>query len=84
MKRLSECKAGLTVLDGFRRMVCRKLQAFGMEILVYDPFVDDAVIEAAGAVRASVEEICRNADFISVHCPLTEETRHMIGRRNLP
>lgn len=81
VKRFTECRAGLIGFGRIPQMVCRKLQAFGMEILVYDPFVDDAVIEAAGASRASVEEICRNADFISVHCPLTEETRHMIGEK---
>ena len=55
MKRFTECKAGLIGFGRIPQMVCRKLQAFGMEILVYDPFVDDAVIEAAGASRASVE-----------------------------
>ena len=42
VKRFTECRAGLIGFGRIPQMVCRKLQAFGMEILVYDPFVDDA------------------------------------------
>ena len=83
VKRFSECVAGLLGFGRIPRKVCKKLQAFGMKIMVYDPYVEAEVIEREGAKKAEVEEICREADFISVHCPLTKDTLHLIGANEL-
>lgn len=56
---------------------------FGMTVLGYDVYWDDAFAAANNIRRASPEEICREADFISLHVPLTDETRGMIGRDQL-
>lgn len=54
---------------------------FGMRVIYYDPFPPPA--EVAAAVDAerceSVEELLRNADFVSLHCPSTPETRHLMN-----
>lgn len=81
IKRFTECTAGLIGFGRIPRLVCRKLQAFGMKILVYDPFVEEELISKEGAQKASVEEICKKSDFISVHCPLTKDTVHLIGEK---
>jgi D-3-phosphoglycerate dehydrogenase len=52
-----------------------------MKLLGYDPYVSDEVLTRYHIQRASVEEICREADFITVHSPLTPETRGIIGAR---
>ncbi|BBH21034.1 D-3-phosphoglycerate dehydrogenase [Paenibacillus baekrokdamisoli] len=60
--------------------VAKRAKAFGMEILGYDPFLTEERAEKLGVRLSSVDDIVRNADFITVHTPLTPETRHMISR----
>ncbi|WP_348619954.1 phosphoglycerate dehydrogenase [Paenibacillus polymyxa] len=60
--------------------VAKRAKAFGMNILGYDPFLTEERAEKLGIKLASVDEIIRNADFMTVHTPLTPETKHMIAR----
>ncbi len=57
--------------------LCRFL--FAMRVLAHDPYLDDATIAARGAERATLQDLLREADFVSLNCPRTAETRHMIG-----
>src|ERR1700758_1704312 len=52
-----------------------------MEAMAYDPYVDAEETRKRGARKVELDELLRNADFVSVNCPLTEETRGMIGAR---
>ncbi|WP_042162608.1 phosphoglycerate dehydrogenase [Paenibacillus gorillae] len=61
--------------------VALRAKAFGMEIMGYDPFMTEERAEKLGIKLATVDEIVRNADFMTVHTPLTAETRHMIGKK---
>lgn len=61
--------------------VAKRAKAFGMEILGYDPFLTEERAEKMGIKLASVDDIIRNADFMTVHTPLTPETRHMISSK---
>ena len=54
---------------------------FRMEVLAYDPYVDAEEMRKHGARKVALDELLCSADFISVNCPLTEETRGMIGAR---
>ncbi|MBO7744055.1 phosphoglycerate dehydrogenase [Paenibacillus sp. MWE-103] len=60
--------------------VAKRAKAFGMEIWGYDPFLTEERAEKLGIRMSSVDDIVRNADFMTVHTPLTPETRHMISR----
>lgn len=60
--------------------VAKRAKAFGMEVLGYDPFLTEERAEKIGVKLGSVNDICAKADFITVHTPLTNETRHMISR----
>lgn len=60
--------------------VAKRAKAFGMEILAYDPFLTEERAEKLQVKLASIDEIVRNADFMTLHTPLTPETRHMISR----
>ncbi|MBB6635425.1 phosphoglycerate dehydrogenase [Cohnella thailandensis] len=60
--------------------VAARAKAFGMSVLGYDPFLTEERAEKLGVKLASVEDVIREADFITVHTPLTPETRHMIGK----
>ena len=63
--------------------VARLGVAWGMRVLVHDPFVDGAVIQAAGAEPAGIEQVIATSDFISLHARATAENRGMIGRDEL-
>ncbi len=59
----------------------RKVSALAPStILIHDPFVDPETIRAAGGTPASFDEITVSADYISIHAPLTEETKGMFNR----
>lgn len=60
--------------------VAARAKAFGMSVLGYDPFLTEERADKLGVKLASVEDVIRGADFITVHTPLTPETRHMIGK----
>jgi len=50
----------------------------GMPVLAYDPYVDAATIESYGATKAAFDELLARADYVSVHCPRTDETANML------
>jgi phosphoglycerate dehydrogenase-like enzyme len=75
---------GVIGLGGIARATLELLRGFGMR----QPLACDPLIPAAGAARLGVrlvtlEELLQEADFVSIHCPLTEQTRGMIGAREL-
>lgn len=55
-------------------------KGFGMEVWAYDPFVEDDALAAAGAVPIKEVPELFDANFVSLHCPLTDETRASIGK----
>jgi phosphoglycerate dehydrogenase-like enzyme len=74
--------AGLVGLGAVARLVAKRLHAFEMRILAYDPYVSPEVADqAGGATPVSLEELLKKSDFISMHVHVTDETRHMIGAR---
>ena len=63
--------------------VARRAQSFAMHVTVYDPFVTPDYARFLGVSLASLEELLSRADFVTVHTPLTENTRGLIGERQL-
>lgn len=60
------------------------VSAFGMRVLVYDPYIPTGKAEAVGAVRVTdLDPLLRHSDFVSLHPELTGETRGMIGEAEL-
>jgi len=59
--------------------LCRGL--FAMRVLACDPYLTEAEIAARGAEKVELNDLLRLADFVSINCPLTDETRGMIGER---
>lgn len=61
--------------------VAKRAKAFGMKVIAYDPFLTEARAEKLGVELYSVDELVKRADFITVHTPLTPETRHLISTK---
>lgn len=74
---------GIVGLGKIGRVVCERMQAFGMDVLVYDPFLTEETAKKLGVTPADVDTICRKADVISLHCPLNDETRGLIDAGRL-
>ncbi|MFA0749912.1 MAG: hypothetical protein SLRJCFUN_000315 [Candidatus Fervidibacter sp.] len=65
------------------RAVARRAQAFGMRLLVFDPLVSAETVASFGAERVNLDDLLRESDFVTLHVPLTDETRHLINRERL-
>jgi D-3-phosphoglycerate dehydrogenase len=65
------------------RAVARRAQAFGMRLLVFDPLVSAETVASFGAERVNLDDLLRESDFVTLHVPLTNETRHLINRERL-
>jgi D-3-phosphoglycerate dehydrogenase len=72
---------GIVGLGDIGRAVARKARAFGLHVIAYDPYVASwDALEYGVEMMASLEELCRRCDYISVHVYLNAETRHLISR----
>ncbi len=70
---------GLVGFGHIGRLVARKLNAFDMNILAFDPMVSSEEMAEVSVEAASFEDVLSRSDFLSIHCPLTPKTRHLIG-----
>lgn len=70
-------------LVGFGRipaLVAEKMSGFHLHIVAYDPYVDSRTAQRAGVELVDLDTLLKESDYISVHCPLTENTRGMFDR----
>ena len=65
------------------RMTARKAQCFSLRVLGYDPYVDKSLAKESGITLVSLPELLKKSDFVSVSTLLNEETRHLIGEKEL-
>lgn len=59
--------------------VAKRLQSFGMCVLAYDPYLSEEKAKELEFTRATVDEIAQQADFVTVHTPLTEKTKGIVN-----
>ncbi|HEV3472971.1 MAG TPA: phosphoglycerate dehydrogenase [Actinomycetota bacterium] len=75
---------GIVGLGKVGTLVAQRASAFGMRLIAYDPYVAPARAAQMGVTLAeTVAEVCRKADFLTVHLPKTPETIGIIGTREL-
>ncbi|MBA4603835.1 phosphoglycerate dehydrogenase [Thermoactinomyces mirandus] len=60
--------------------LAKRAKAFRMNVIAYDPYLSDDRAEKLGVKKADLEEAIAQGDFITVHTPLTKETKHLIDR----
>lgn len=70
---------GILGLGAIGKNVARYAQGFGMKVMAYDPYIDKEYAKENNITIASLDEIFVNADVISLHLPLTDETRNLIN-----
>jgi D-3-phosphoglycerate dehydrogenase len=82
--RIAGKTLGLLGYGAIARTMHRKLSGFALgRVLVFDPYLDPKKIAENGAEAVNLRTLLKSSDFISVHAPLSEETRGMIGSREL-
>jgi D-3-phosphoglycerate dehydrogenase len=75
--------AGLVGVGAIGREVARRLRAFEMRIVGYDPYADAALAASAGVELVSLDQLLGESDVVSIHAAVTPETREMIGAREI-
>lgn len=58
--------------------VTELLEPFGMTVQTYDPYLPEERADALGVELVDLDELLETSDFVTIHCPLTEETHHML------
>jgi glyoxylate reductase len=71
---------GLIGLGRIGAAVARRAQGFGMRVVYYDVVPREDLERSLGITHRSLDDVLRDSDVISVHVPLSEQTRHLIGR----
>lgn len=75
--------AGVIGTGKIGRCLASILKGFGMKVLAYDPNPDEEFAKAAGVRYVPLEELYSQADIISLHCPLTPQTEHLIKEESI-
>ncbi len=70
---------GLVGFGNIGRAVAERAAGFGLRIIANDPYLSGDVFARYGVRQVSLAQVLQDADFISLHTPLTDETRHLIG-----
>lgn len=74
---------GIIGLGRIGSEVARRAQGFQMQVIAYDPYLSAEGAAKMGIRLVSLEELIRASDYITLHVPLSSETRHLIGEREL-
>jgi D-3-phosphoglycerate dehydrogenase / 2-oxoglutarate reductase len=85
--RIGQLRDETLGLIGYGRIgtaVARRALPFGLEILAFDPYLQQPPPRETGVrLVDSLDELLERSDFVSIHCPLSAETRHLISEREL-
>lgn len=82
--QLADKTLGVIGMGRIGREVALRGQAFGMRIIAFDPFLSDEQAAKMNIVKShTVAEMLPKVDYLTVHTPLTDETKYLIGRKQL-
>ncbi len=81
--RLAGQTLGVVGLGNIGRAVVKKAHGFDLKIIGFDPFYTAEKAAELGVEKVEFEDLLRRSDYVSLHCPLTEETRHLVGQSQL-
>lgn len=76
---LFEKTLGVVGFGRIGQLVAHRMQAFGMKVIAYDPYLQPAKAAALGVDLVSLDDLLASSDFITIHLPKTKETANLIG-----
>ncbi|HKI83405.1 MAG TPA: hydroxyacid dehydrogenase, partial [Candidatus Krumholzibacteria bacterium] len=76
-------KLGVVGVGRIGTLVAERARAFGMQILAHDPFLSDERAAAEGFTKLELHDLLRRADILTLHLPLSDETRGLIGSEEI-
>ncbi|MFH1651422.1 MAG: C-terminal binding protein [Chloroflexota bacterium] len=79
LTRLSNQTLGLVGLGRIGSLTCQKAKAFNLRVIIYDPYMSAGDISKIGAEKVELEQLLKESDYVSLHAPLTKETRRLLG-----
>jgi D-3-phosphoglycerate dehydrogenase len=74
---------GVVGIGNIGSQVAKRSQAFAMNVIAYDPFLSEEKAKAIGVEKVSLEVLFSRSDFITIHTPITAETRNMINKETI-
>lgn len=74
---------GLAGLGRIGQEVARRAQSFEMTVIAHDPFISSQVASGLGIELVSLDDLCARADYLSLHMPSNDQTRHTFGAQRL-
>jgi D-3-phosphoglycerate dehydrogenase / 2-oxoglutarate reductase len=83
IRRLAGQTLGILGIGRIGGASARKGQGLGFKVIAFDPYVSDSRFAELGVRRVDFDTLMRESDFLTLHVPLTDETRHIINARAL-
>jgi D-3-phosphoglycerate dehydrogenase len=80
---LAEKTIGIIGMGNIGTRVAIRARAFEMKFRVYDPYIPESHVTALGGKWGGLNDLLLESDFVTLHCPLTPETRNIIGEKEL-
>lgn len=78
-RRIEGQVLGLVGFGKIGQAVARRAEGFGLQVVAYDPYIGAQAMEAVGVKKMELEELLRISDMVSLHLPLSAQTRHLIN-----
>jgi len=83
LSRLRGQTLGLIAFGKIPRALAPKARGFGLRIIVYDPYLSPDIIRRFEVEQVDLDQLLANSDIVSIHTPLTSETKHILGLKEL-
>jgi len=74
---------GVIGIGNIGSQVAKRMQAFGMNVIAYDPFLSEDTANTMGVEKVNIKELFKRSDFITLHTPLTPETKYLINKKSI-
>ena len=82
-EELRDKTLGLAGLGRIGQEVCRRARAFEMRVIAHDPFIAEPVADDLGAELVTLDDLFSRSDYLSLHLPSTDKTRHIVNAKRL-